>query len=140
MNRITGLRWVIVGYCTAIVSILAGALIIYSASTGFFISTKAGMLETISIGLLVLLMAPAATSFFTGYSKLGQDILLAELPTRTFLVVERFPQREFVRVKEIEQEGRTYNVRMSSAMMEELPNEFRHIGKAEISIQHLESQ
>lgn len=133
MYKTTGQKWIIGGYVVALVCTALGAYVMYSYGAGIPVLGKAPDLRTLTLGITILVMAPAITSFFSGFAKLGQDILLSELPTRTFVVMERYPELGFARVTETRQGGRSYNVRLFRSEMRNLPELFAHLGKGQTS-------
>lgn len=134
MYKTTGQKWIIGGYVVALACTGLGAYVMYRYGAGIPVLGKVPDLRTLTLGITLLVLAPAITSFFSGFAKLGQDILLSELPTRTFVVTERYPELGFARIAETRTGGRTYYVRLFRAEMKNLPDVFLHLGKGQTSV------
>jgi hypothetical protein len=129
----TGRKHVITGYMLGIGTLGAGLIFVYISAAGIpLLGRELGFTGAL-IGVFFCGAALSATSFFSGYAKLGQDIEFAELPKRTFVISRRFDLHSLVHVTESFVGGRTYAVRMSAQKIATLPQTFHHLGGGKIS-------
>lgn len=90
---------ILLGYLVATFAIGAGSYLVFLAGTGESVGEIRGI-RLIVTGLLVLYLAPAATSFATGYVRLGRPIALSELPIGVYRLEGRAPELGIVLVRE----------------------------------------